>query len=306
MSTDDLEPLLTLPARLGWTLDRTYIYGAGADNPPTEQELKFIPSFECGLDLAGEWQNIVLDLKALMASAKRQGGYYLLNCECGDPDDAGIEEMLFVNYPDADSIVWEFDVQGYRSALSKESWLTCQSGYVRLEFDRKQYETALRDMAFEAKKADAALELYGVAPNDYGFAEYLLQSDCDLDFVVEPILPPGSHLEFRLEGSELCWLDGKRLRSWPASFFPCWTVNQAFKKWCEFVRRGLPGRDAAKLSTTNYFYLLDENGRAACDAAGNTLVQKLRMCLNQGANPPDIALSYGLCVVPAITEFGAK
>lgn len=47
------EPLLTLPARLGWKLDRSFIYGDGGDKLPTEQILKFIPALECGLELAG-------------------------------------------------------------------------------------------------------------------------------------------------------------------------------------------------------------------------------------------------------------
>lgn len=302
MSASDSEPLLTLPARLGWKLSQSFIYGDVASNQPTEQELKFIPALECGLELAGKFEDIVLDLKALIASAVQPGGYFLLNCECGCPDDCEIEEMIFVHHPNEHSIVWELDVQGLRTALIKEDWLTHQSGYVRLVFDREQYEADLRRMMVEVKQANTLLELYGLAPGDYGFTEYLLVTDVDLPFVVEPILPPGSHLEFRLEGSALCWLDGKRWNGWPSRFFPCWQVNQAFKKWIEFAQRGYAIKDAAQPSKANYLYLLDENSRAACDAAGNELVQKLCACINQGVNFPKITVSYSSCALPAICK----
>lgn len=299
MSATDSAPLLTLPARLGWKLGRSFIYGDATSNQPTEQELKFIPVLECGLKLAGKLEDIVLDLKALIASAVQPGGYYLLNCECGYPDDCEIDEMIFVHHPNEHSIVWELDVQGLRSVLIKEDWLTHQSGYVQLVFDREQYEADLRRMVVEVKQEYAILELYGLAPNDYEFTEHLLVSDVNLPFVVEPLLPPGSHLEFRLEGSELCWLDGKKLNRWPTYLFPCWQVNQAFKEWIEFVQRGFSIKDAVQTLETNHFYLLDENSRAACDAAGDDLVKKLRACVNQGINFPDITVSYSSCALSA-------
>lgn len=304
MNASDPEPLLTLSARLGWKLGRTYIYGDGGDKPPTEQILKFNPALEGRLTLAGKSDDLVLDLKALIASAVSPGGYYLLNCECGCPDDAGIGEMIFVHHPDEHSIVWELDVQGLRAAMLNEDWLTQQNGYVRLVFERAQYEADVRRMMVEVKQQDAILELDEVAPQDYGFTEYLLACDFDLPFVVDPLLPPGSHLEFRLEGSELCWLDGKRLLLWPTWLFPCWNVNQAFKSWLAFVKRGHGIKTAARPLEPNSFYLRDAHSRAACDAAGNALVEKLRACLNQGVHAPEITVSYGPCVVPTIAEFG--
>lgn len=99
-----LEPLLTLPARLGWKLDRSFIYGDGGDKPPTEKVLKFLPALECGLEMAGEYGDIVLDLKTLLDSAGKPGGYFLLTCECGYADDADIKELIFVQHPSPDAI----------------------------------------------------------------------------------------------------------------------------------------------------------------------------------------------------------
>lgn len=295
-------PLLTLPARLGWELDSSPIFGLNDSNQPTDQELYFRPALNCELVIADEYRDVVLDLKTLIASARKPGGYFLLNCECGIADDAGIMEMIFVHHPNEHSIVWEFDVQALRAVLVKETKLIQQCGYVQLVFDREQYETDLRRMMAEVKQANAILELSEVAPNDYRFTEYLLGADTDLPFVIEPILQPGRHLEFRMEGQELCWLDGEKLNGWPTHLFPCWQVNQVFKTWIEFVQRGFAIKDAAQPLEANHFYLLDESCRAACDAAGNDLVQKLRACVNQGVNFPEITVSYSPCTLPAICK----
>ncbi|MHB9101562.1 MAG: hypothetical protein ACYC2E_08630 [Sulfuricella sp.] len=316
----EMPPLLSLPARLGWKLGRSFIYGDGASNQPTEQELKFIPALECGLELAGNYEDIVLDLKALFESARKPGGYFLLNCECGYADDADIKELIFVQHPLPDTIVWELDIQGLRSALVKEMWLTHQDGYVRLIFDRSQYVADLRRMVVEAQQENVALELYGVAPNDYGFTEHLLAFDMGTPIVAEPILPPGSHLEFKLEGEEFCWLNGKRLFGWPPHYFPCWQINRVFKKWMRFFQRGyaingtgfpvqsggfyLLGGTAydaqVASSNPNHFYLLDENDRAACDAAGNELARMLQKGVDESGNSPQVTVSYSPCRVSAI------
>ncbi len=287
-----ITPLLALPARLGWELVSTPIFGSAGSNQPSAQNIRFLPALDCGLYLAGEYQDIVLDLAALLESARKPGGYFLLNCECGYPDDADIHELIFVQHPTPDSIVWELDVQGLRSALSKETWLTHQNGYVRLIFERKQYETDLRRMVLEVKQAHASLELNEVAPNDYGFTEFILTFDQDEPFVAEPILPPGSHLEFGFEGSELCWINGNRWDGWPTRLFPCWQVNQAFKAWVRFVQRGFAIKDGAQSLETNHFYLLDENSRAACDMAGYALAEQLQACIARNVNQPEIVVSY--------------
>jgi|CXWL01.1.fsa_nt_gi hypothetical protein len=325
MSDNAITPLLILPARLGWKLGRSFIYGDGGDKPPTDQELKFLPALECGLQMAGEHGDIVLDLQSLFESARKPGGYWLLTCECGEADDADIHEPIFVQHLSPDTIVWELDIQGLRAALVKEMWLTHQEGYVRLIFDRNQYVADLRRMVVEVQQANKELELWGVAGRgDYGFVEELLAFNFDEPIVAEPIFPPGSHLEFKLEGEEFCWLNGKRLFGWPPHYFPTWEINRIFKMWMEFFQRGyafnssgLPAQSGglyllggteydAQIVTgnLNQFYLLDESCRAACDVTGNELVEKLRVAINQGVSSSKIMVSYSPCVLPAHTGSG--
>lgn len=294
MSATDSAPLLTLSARLGWKLGRSFIYGNGGGNPPTEQVLKFFPSLECGLQMAGEFGDIVFDLKALFASARKPGGYFLLTCECGYADDADIKELIFVQHLSPDKIVWELDIQGLRSALVKEEWITHQDGYVRLIFDRSQYVADLHRMVAEVQQANKELELYELAGSgDYSFVEELLAFDFDAPIVAEPIFPPGSHLEFRVEGDEYCWLNGKKLKGWPPHYYPRWEINRTFKEWTKFFQRGYAG-------DPNQFYLLDENDRAACDVAGNELAQMLQNSIDESGNSPLVTVSYSPCRVPAI------
>lgn len=298
-----LEPLLTLPARLGWTQGGSFIYGDGGDKPPTEQKLKFLPALECGLYMAGECGDIVLDLKRLLDSARKPGGYFLLTCECGDADDADIKELIFVQHPSPDIIEWEIDVQGTRAALSRDDWLTHRDGYVRLVFERGHYVDDLRRMVAEVQKANKELELYEVAGSgDYGFVEELLAFDLDVPIVAEPVLPPESRLEFRMEGHAVCWLDGKRLSRWPTYLFPNWSVNQAFKKWIGFVHRGFAIKDSAQPLEANRFYLLDKQSRMACDAAGNELASMLQRSIDESGNSPQVTVSYSPCRAPAIVS----
>lgn len=296
MNACSTEPLLILSARLGWKLGWSFIYGNGGENPPTEQVLKFIPALECGLELAGEHDDIVLDLKALFESARKPGGYFLLTCECGYADDADIKEFVFVQHPSPDTIVWEVDIQGLRSALIKDTWLTHQDGYVRLIFDRSQYVTDLRRMVAEVQRANKELELYELAgKGDYRFVEELLVFDFSAPIIVEAIFPPGSHLEFRLEGDEYCWLNGKKLKGWPPHYYPCWEINRAFKKWTQFFQRGYAGN-------SNQFYLMNEDDRVACDAVGFELVAILRQCLDESASSSEVSVSYSPCNVPVVSK----
>lgn len=282
-----IEPLLTLHPRLGWKLGRSFIYGNKGNDLPTGQVLKFIPALECSLQLAGEYEDIVLDLKGLFESAHKPGGYFLLTCECGYADDAGIKELIFVQHQSPDKIVWELDVQGLQSAFAKETWLTHQDGFVRLVFDRNQYVADLRRMVAEVQQANKELELYELAGSGgYDFLEELLAFDFDAHFAAEPVLPPGSHLEFRLEGDEYCWLNGKKLKGWPPHYFPRWEINRAFKKWISFFQRG-------HACNPNQLYLPNENNRAVCDAAGNELARMLQKSIDESGNSPQVKVSYG-------------
>ena len=317
MNASTIEPKLILPARLGWKLGRSFIYGNGGANPPTEQVLKFIPALECGLELAGKYGDIVLDLKSLFESARKPGGYFLLTCECGYADDAEIHELIFVQHLSHDKIVWELDIQGLKAALVKETWLTHQDGYVRLIFDRSQYVADLHRMVAEVQQANKELELDGVAGRgNYSFVEELLAFDFDAPIIAGAIFPPGSHLEFRLEGDEYCWLNGKKLKGWPPHYFPRWEINRAFKEWTKFFQRGyaitssfylLGGAEydaQVAYANRNSFHLQDENDRAACDATGIKLAQMLQKNIDESGNSPQVTVSYSFCRVPIITTMG--
>ena len=315
--------LLTLPARLGWKLGRSFIYGNKGENTPTEQVLEFIPALECGLELAGEYGDIVLDLQSLFKSVRKPGGYFLLTSECGDADDADIHELIFVQHPSPDTIVWELDIQGLKAALIKETWLTHQDGYVRLIFDRSQYVDDLRCMVAEVQQANKELELDGVAGRgDYRFVEELLAFDFTAPVIAEAIFPPGTHIEFRIEGEEFCWLNAKKFFGWPPHFFPCWEINRVFKEWMKFFQRGYASRgkgfpaqsggfyllggaayDAQVASSNpNQFYLRDENERPACDKTGNELAQMLQKGIDESGNSPQVTVSYSSCRAPARTS----
>lgn len=264
MNINSAEPLLIADAQLGWKLDRSFIYGDSKNKQPTEQTLKFTPALECGLQMAGEFGDIVLNLQALLQSVRKPGGYFLLTSECGYAEDADIHELIFVQHPSPNKIVWELDVQGLRSALVKETQLTHQEGYVRLIFDRSQYVTDLHRMVAETQQANKELELDEVA---------------------------GSHLEFKLEDDEVCWINGQKLHGWPPHHFPCWVANRAWKRWSEYFHRGFSMKP-------NQFYLQTEDDRVACDVTGYELVEILRKCFDESVNSREITVSYSPCNVP--------
>lgn len=176
----------TFYARLGWRLECRPLRGKDSDQP-IDQDLFFRPALTCVLKMEDEHRQVVLDLKELLESASKPGAYFLLNCECGLADDAGIMEEIVVQYPNAHFIVWEFEAQAYRALLQQDSRFAKRNGHVRLLFIREQYETDLQCMVDEAKLANGRLELCDIAPNDYSFSEYLLSGNADLPVRAEPM-----------------------------------------------------------------------------------------------------------------------
>ncbi|MBK8752965.1 MAG: hypothetical protein IPL99_15625 [Candidatus Competibacteraceae bacterium] len=124
----NLALIAELPARLGWTLAYDTIYA----DPPW-LEARFVPSFpECNREI--NETSIVFDLLELFRSAQRPGGYFLLNCTCGDSSHAGIKDLVFVSHPDVDTVIWELDVRGLGPAL--EDYWSSHTGFLRLIFKR--------------------------------------------------------------------------------------------------------------------------------------------------------------------------
>lgn len=185
-TVNSAKPVLVLAARLGWRLECRPIFEKDS-NQPIDQDLYFRPALHCVLAIEDKYNQTVLDLKALLESAKKPGRYFLLNCECGLADDAGIMDEIVVHYPNAHFIVWEFEAQAYRALLQQDSRFAKRDGRVRLIFIRGEYEADLQRMVDEAKQANDRLELSDIEPNDYRFTEYLLSGNADLPVRTELI-----------------------------------------------------------------------------------------------------------------------
>lgn len=310
-------PLAELPARLGWKLEHETIYA----DPPwlTVRLIPWFPQCNPSIDKTG----IVFDLLDLLDSARRPGGYFLLNCTCGDPSDAGIEEMVLVSHPDADTVIWEMDVRGLGSALA-EYWrpengflslaFTTESEFLRLVFKREEYEADISAMLRDIRDAGSAnLPVEELEPNIQGEAyEQAMILRCDERWPREPLLRAGTVLEFGLFGPNLLIIDGKPDLGWPVRLFTRWSALAAFKRWIGYVSRGHAiryalGEDACDMNLPwftdkerrNDFFLLREHERTACDEAGTVLASTLHACFSEGATAPGVEVRYQPCRNPA-------
>ncbi len=300
-----------LPGRLGWTLAHEIIY-----SEPPWQCIRFLPTFPgCNPVIADK--GIVWDVLSLYDSARRPGGYDVLNSDCGYPPDSGIEELVFVNHPNAGAIVWEIDIHGLRPALAHH-WQD-DDNYLRLVFERDQYEADVRSMVREARTAGSPeLPVEDIDPkvNGYEF-ERMCALDCESPWVHEPVLPPGTLFEFGFFGSELLMIDGTPKFRWPTWFFPRWAVNAGFNRWLRFARRGFALRyvlgignegavpDLSRFSEgaeQNNFVLLHESERAACDRAGEELALLLKASFAEGETAPGVEVRYRPCRIPAVLD----
>ncbi|HOW75379.1 MAG TPA: hypothetical protein P5102_02665 [Candidatus Competibacteraceae bacterium] len=271
-----------------------------------------IPSFpECHPTI--KETGIVLDLLELFNSARRPGGYFLLNCTCGDPSDVDIKDMVFVSHPDIDTVIWELDVHGLGPAL-EECW-SLHHGFLRLVFKREEYEADLRTMLRDVRSAGSPdLSVEELDPGGCAAYEWAMALHCDEPWLQEPVLPAGTRLEFGLFGTDLLIIDGKPDRGWPVRLFTRWSAQAAFKQWIGYVTRGyairyeLGEEEMSSLNLAwfsaperrNNFFLLRESERADCDEAGAALVRTLQSCFAEGVTAPDVEVWYRACRSPAI------
>lgn len=293
------------PARFGWTLaDET------TDADPPWLTVRLVPSFpEChpAINEAG----IVFHLLDLFHSARRPGGYFLLNCTCGYPPDAGIEERVLVSHPDADTIIWELDVHGLGPTL--EDYWTWHQGFLRLIFQRKEYEADLRAMLRDVRSAGStALPVEALDPGGWDAYEQAMALRDEELCLREPLLPAGTMLEFGLFGPNLLVIDGKPDLGWPVRLLTRWSALTAFKRWIGYVSRGYAiryklGEEAnvdlswfTEPERRNDFFLLRESDRTACNVAGEAWVQTLRACFAEAETAPGVTIRYQVCRSPAV------
>ena len=299
-------PLAELPARLGWTLARKIIH-----SDPPGLCIRFIPDFP-GSNVAIAETGIVWDVLVLYDSARRPGGHFLLNSDCGYAQDSGIQERVFVSHPNAETIVWEIDVRDLRPSLAPH-W---QDGdnCLRLVFGREQYEADVRSMLRQARAAGSPdLPVEELEPDVQGLAfEKMCALDCDGQWPREPILPPGTTVEFGFFGSGLLTIDGNHEWRWPTWLFPRWAVYARFKQWIRFAHRGYAlryalGKEGVVADLSRFsgeaersnFVLLHESGRLACHRAGKELALVLKASFAEGETAPGVEVRYRPCDIPA-------
>jgi len=265
-------------ARLGFRL----AFETTFSDPPY-QTVRLVPEFPHVRPDIAETTDIVWDLPQLCESIQRPGGYDVLNCTCGLGDHADLMELAFVAHPDDATVVWEIDIPGHRPALEAR-WRETE-GFLRLVFRREDYEADIRAMlaaVLSAGSPDLPVEEYD--PNRGGEVYELLQARAaDGDWSRQPILRPGTLLEFRVARSSFLLLDGKPSNMYAPRLFTRWSAMAAFDHWADPF---LLDRDLA------------ESRGADCDEAGEAFAAVLRRCFAEGLAAPGVAVEYRPCREP--------
>ncbi|HSO81180.1 hypothetical protein [Thiocapsa sp.] len=319
----DAGPFLDLPARLGWRARYAEIILAD----PPYVILQATPIFPCchpGLIERG----IVWDTFSLLDSHERPGGHQILTSSCGIADDAGLKARILVSHPDTRRIVWELDLMGLGPAL--EDHLHAEKGFIRLTFERDQYESDLRALVrelrerathpvtvaelsetvgFESLRDDywqlAPFQVEELEPSIGGMAlEQLLDLDPDSLPARTPLWPPGTLIEFGFfevgDGHELMRVNGESRRlAWPPRYFTRWEAMNAFNVWVRLFHRGFVlghhGCISPARSERNRFFLLHESDRAGCHAAGRNLADVVQRHYLEGETAPGVTVRYVEC-----------
>lgn len=314
-------PALDLQARLGWRTRYSEIILA---DPPS-LVLQATPVFPLCHPALVE-RGIVWDVMRLVDSVKRPGGHQVLTSDCGYPPDSGLEGLVHVSHPDTRNIVWELDIRELNPALADR--LAGANGFIRLNFERDRYEADvralirdLRDHATRSIRLEDLQETFGfdALESTYPTLKTLqvdrLEPDhrgMDLDpeapWAPEPLWPPGTLVEFGFfvvdDGQALMRVDGEPRRlDWPPRFFTRWETLSAFKNWIALVHRGfaLPfhHRDLPSTHERNRFFLLQEQDRARCHAAGRSLAETVQRHYREGETAPDVSVRYVECPLAA-------
>jgi len=332
LSCHDISPVMELPSRIGWKFHYSEII---FDDPPY-LIMEAWPDFSgCHPDIGRT--GIVWDPLLLWKSIIRPGGYFLLTCSCDYPPDAGIEEMVLVSHPDDRTVIWELDIKGLFPALDKR--IFPDEGFVRLVFNRDDYETEIKSMLHElrhrlvnpapiAELSDvngfdhlirlhpqlAAIAVGEFEPNG-GCDEMdtLLGMDPEAARSMQPIWPPGTVIEFGFfdRGGARCQevmiVDGLPLpgANWPTRYLTRWSTLIAFCSWMAYVQRG-HAMSASWVELggqfNNTFFLTKGSDRERCHEAGKVLASLLQKSYEESNAAQGVTVAYRKCYLPAIDE----
>jgi hypothetical protein len=263
-------------------------------------------------------RGIVWDLWRLMDSVRRPGAYAILNCTCGYPPDAGLEERVCVSHPDEHTVVWELDFKGLAPAI--DTAFNHPQGFMRLVFDRTEYEADVRAMLRAVRmtastpvpiadlstlKFHAGLEKeyprlrYAVAdlfePTVHGEcdAEEFLALDAEAPWPREPLFTPDTLFEVGFFGTNLFRINGKTTHDWIGRWFTRWDALAAFCHWQGFTRRfALRNGNKALPGDPNEFILELGYDAETCHRTGYAFASALQRCLSESRTAPDVKVRY--------------
>lgn len=293
------QPLFESAARLAWKRQFTDLIFY-PDAPSVT--FSFTPVFPgCADDLAAK--GIVWDMQALLDSVRQPGGYSILSCECGYPPDAYIEEHVCVSHPDGRSIVWELDCRGLAPTLN-ETWRR-DEGFVRLIFDRDEYESDVRtllrtlqstartvipfdDLSFLEHGADLRKEyphLSGAHADEFepdhkgDDIEDFLALDANAPWQRKPLFPPGTLFEIGPFGHDWYRIDGQIRRTWIGRWFTRWQALDAWRQWMACM---VPAASAGQR-------LLIAKKRHQC---GQCFAEIMQACFDEGMTAPGVTVRH--------------
>lgn len=244
--------VLEIPARLEW---RALLVGLILDHEGFTADLAFEPGFPHSADRLYEHRDIVLNVRHLIDSAIRPGGYYILTCSCGYAEHAGLQEPVHVAHPDPDQIVWELDVERLRPSLSDQLQ---GPGFLRLVFERAAYTAAIIELLAHAhgvaakpqplshcNEKDLLAELLpgahghdtvivdGVEPDfdNSTCMEDLVAATRDIDWTPQPMIAAKSQVIIGLFGPEPCRVAGDGEPGCISHWFTRHAVARAWDDW---------------------------------------------------------------------------
>lgn len=280
------------PARLGWRLEidpfapATVCFDA-------ESFVQFVPDLP---GLRSDDPELVLDLRALLASAKSPGGFQPITCGCGDSSHAGVNQLAFVSHPTASTIRWHLDTQAYAEVLQLE--VVGSRAYWVLEFDRPQYEQAICDMWQALQVATSDRHVLHLQPGEDGtIVELQTAMGISETFARRALFAPGSTLELDLQVPGLHRLNGQTSQWWPYHLIPDHTCFAAFQAWVNYVDRGWAFKPS--LQPSEAYFLHRESDRVDCDLAGAYFAALLQAAWAASMPPQLLEVRCLPCRIPA-------